>query len=209
MSSNLLLSALVPRPAERPSKDYRFCGSIKDYLLQRATCAGIDFSHSRPSAEEKAIAVASGTKNFSKFKRLLEEWHSLNKPIPLTYLTAINAERHIIESLLEYEQENFETAAKAEHRPEGFFIRWMPAIYTPETFPTELQNEEECVAYAQARADMKPQTQAIITCPAKTVWLHAQKKPSVTWHKPVVRWTKNTVTFRSASIVTADLRWTS
>ena len=166
-------------------EDYVYCSHIKNYLL---------LQHQNSGKDIKKIAAASGYANIDKFKKHLEEWQALKRPIPKKYLEAINADTETLLSLLELDKSDYEAALKIPRKASVCTVRLLPGVYSTYSFGG-MVSEEEAISLAKDYAK-KTNLQCTINFPGLfLIIIYPDGNVSKSYFDPHVHINKEWITF--------------
>jgi len=119
---------------------YEFLRYSRLYLQQKRDEAVKTFG-------KKTLFAKSGYKNAAKFYRILDFFPIFEKPISMAWLNLLCADINIMQSMIEFDQEQYEIALSKRQCPKYFTVRWMSGIYGSMSFPENIETEEQAIKY--------------------------------------------------------------
>jgi hypothetical protein len=183
--SDLQLNLTLFSNPQNEVENYVYCKHVKDYLLSQ---------HQKSGKDIKDIAYASGYAKLEKFKKHLEEWQKLEKPIPRKYLQVINVDIDTLLSLLELDKLDYEAAIKIPRKASACTVRLIPGIYSTYSFGG-MVSEEEAINLAKDYSK-KIKCQCMINFPGLfLIVIYPDGKVSKSYYHPSIDITKEWVQF--------------
>jgi hypothetical protein len=179
---------LAGQQAQQPL-EYQPYFHIKGYLRQK-------YQQSGKTIPE--LAEALGYRKLEKFKRHLEAWLKVERPIPWKFLDAIGAGPDMLCKVRVLDFDSWEEAVKKVGVPLSFTARLMPAVYQSVPMPENL-DETEAVSYVKEYSRLKNRQCLINFSGLRTTWIRPDGSVTHSYNCPAIDYKNRMVYFKLSS----------
>jgi hypothetical protein len=126
--------------------DYHRFYHTKAYLAQRSALF-------KGSEANRGLMALCGYIRYEKFSRRRPEWDALARPVPLGYLSAIEAKLDVLAATREADMEEFHAALRLPLSPRHAIERVIPGFYTDVALPVGV-SEADAVTLIRSKSRM-------------------------------------------------------
>lgn len=176
---------LAGQQAQQP-QDYQPYFHIKGYLRQKCRQSGKTIPE---------LAQACGYRKLDKFKRHLEAWLRVARPVPGKFLGAIGIEPKMLCKVQVLDFDSWEEAVKSVRVPQSFSARLMPAVWQSVSLPENL-SETQAVDYVKEYARLRNRQCLINYAGLRATWIWPDGYHSHYYYWPNIEYRNRLVYFK-------------
>jgi hypothetical protein len=174
--------------------DYIRFRNTRSYVLQKHTLYFAGLVGKSRKEKLKHLYKQCGYSDYAKFVRRLGQWVSLSVPIPRKYFDEIGIDYHVLDFVVELDNEEYANALNTQFLIENFEERIMAGIYLPISLPGKM-TEPEAIDYIRSFQRETKFRCCINVTGLKSIYVEPDGTVKYEYLKPVMTTTKDLFVF--------------